>query len=234
VRQVSPFHIQTICARTAGRDGNQLVVIYCRSDALAELAHSAPSADQQAVEADGRTLPSSRSPDSRCFLDAVAAQRRYVRQTVVSAPDLARELEQEWRQLPEPRRHNLTFRVLDRMLRKNLANCFARSGYHAEAKRLVEWRRLEDADSWRHSLLALRDFSQVIPGEDAPLLAAFCCVMGNLPASLLNEPADTVLRRASVTAIILENMSVGSFDGEVAAQRDDVRAILVAGAGAGH
>jgi hypothetical protein len=152
----------------------------------------------------------------------------------VSAPELARELEQEWRQLPEQRWHTVTFRVLDRMLRKNLANCFARSGYDAEAKRLVEWRRVDDADSWRHSLLALRDFSEVIPGKDPSLLAAFCCVMGNVPAPLLDEPADTVLRRASAIAIILENMSVGSFDGEVAAQREDIRAILLAGPGASH
>ena len=116
----------------------------------------------------------------------------------------------------------LGFRFIDRMLRVNLARCFERAGRASSARRLAEWPSVVDAESWRRSLLQLRTLPEVPEGCDTELLAAFCCVMGNLPASILDEPADTFLRQASAIALILGNFGIGSFQAELAAQHQDI------------
>ena len=143
----------------------------------------------------------------------------------MSAPRFARELEQTWCHLPVSCWSILGFRFLDRMLRKNLARCFDRAGHLSVAQRLTALPPVDDADSWRRSLALLRDLPEVADSSDTELLAAFCCVTGNLPPAILDQPSDRFLRQASAIALILENFAAGSFDAEVAAQRVDISAL---------
>jgi hypothetical protein len=53
------------------------------------------------------------------------------------------------------------------------------------------------------------------------LLAAFCYVTGNLPASILDKSSDLFLREVSTIALVLCNFSTGSFDPEFASQLED-------------
>jgi len=111
---------------------------------------------------------------------------------------------------------------MDRMLRANLVRCFERAGRASSARRLGEWPPVVDAEAWRRSLVQLQTLPEVPDGSDTELLAAFCCVRGNLPASILEEPVDTFLRQASAIALILGNFSVGSFETELEAQHEDI------------
>jgi hypothetical protein len=163
--------------------------------------------------------------DALRFTGAAAAQHQYVRRTGVSAPELAHQLEEDWRNLPPTCWRTLGFRFIDRMLRERLARCFERAGHASAAERLASWPFVDDVDAWRQSLLVLRYFPEVTQNQDTELLAAFCCVMGNLPASILDEATDTFLQRASAIALILGNFSDGAFDAEAQAQREDICAL---------
>ena len=140
----------------------------------------------------------------------------------MSAPGLARELELQWRELPSASWSALGFRFLDRTLRSYFAQCFDRAGHASTAGALSRFPRIENADCWRRALLMLKAIPEVRASPDIPLLAAFCYVTANLPASLLDELSDVFLRETSTVAIVLSNFSTGTFDVEFQAQRADL------------
>jgi hypothetical protein len=68
----------------------------------------------------------------------------------------------------------------------------------------------------------LQGIPEVHASRDTKLLAAFCYVTANLPASLLDQSSDFFLREVSTVALVLCNMSTGSFNVEFEAQREDL------------
>lgn len=143
----------------------------------------------------------------------------------MSAPGVARQLERQWRMLPDVCWGELSFRCLDRTLRTHLAHCFALAGHTSIALSLSNSPPIQDPDAWRRALEMLKGIPEMQPGAPTPpveLLAAYFSVTGCLPARLLDASPDVLLREASTVAIILSNMSTGSFDPEFESQRQDI------------
>jgi hypothetical protein len=140
----------------------------------------------------------------------------------VSAPGLAKQLERQWRTLPSVRWSELGVRCLDRTLRKHLAHCFELSGHTSIASSLSNSLAVQDADAWRNALAMLKSIQEMRADAPLELLAAYSSVTACLPATLLHATADVFLVEASTVAIVLSNMSTGSFDPEFESQRQDI------------
>jgi len=145
-----------------------------------------------------------------------------------SAPELADELKQRWKGLPEEALLRIALAILDRMVRTNLVECFTRANRHDWAARLTALPEIADHDTLKtaEAMVTAATRGVAPPGEaDMNAFTAGLVVLTKIHGWAHQQGGTKYfLRRVSLSGFIVARIAGVDDRDEMNAQRSAVQA----------